>query len=975
MCEHEVSPPWFGAIAVLSIVTSVSTHRIGRFCSGSRFAISAAGASIVRVKYHVDVHNRVLILAGLLLFLGCVPIHEPPPSDTVVIEAPPSRERPAASDARQCADAHRLGPEPEMRTCELLGARPITVDVRSDPAHCGECFRACEGCADGECPPGSAITVRIAGARIDAATDLAARDGTIAVSGTFGRARSSDGDRNIDLGDGALESRGGLDAFVVVLDAELRRRWGLRVGGPEEDSIRRVAIAPDGSIVVAGSFVDEIRIGSGDPIPGQQRDAFVARLGSDGALRSIVMIGGPGHEHALALAIDDAGRVYAGGSYGHGALSIGGVSIPGPEVGAWIASFGVDGTTRWARALGGGSRSDQGWLEQAGIDDLVLTADGSLFVVGSFVDAIELPGDLTSAGAFDGFVARMDLDGRASWARPVFATERSDSAYRALVVGGSVLVSGSTQATGRLEPDTTGTVQVEADGRVTTAWSHPLALGAARWREASWLATARELVRIGDDPAEPTTEIEVGPALEIRDAAALGSDLYLAGSAQRPDPQLPEIAYDHAHDVVVSRMACDGRGCPRSLWYPSLCDIVPVACGDGVRATLQGEACDDGERNGERGSCAFHCFSRAERCGDAVIQEGEACDVEIVPPREGYWCNDCAIVAERCGDGRRWPGEICLDAEPTLLASGAYTSVDAANADPQLIAVDETSRRFLALDLVGPELAPTVRFDHIFSHRISAARGSHGFAAFAGGECDDCATLRAIPSLLPADGVPIAMVPDWLEVGFDDGSSPMAIASARNLTFTAHAAAPSTIAHGVDAIGGVLVASEPFDPHVIVVGVSEVARFEIVGGSPRTLAASASWRTRTALTSPIDAIERVDLDGDGQREIIVLRGDPTIAQRFDPTTGMLLPDIAFGTGRTTFARALQVSSPEYALLIGEDGGALHAYLPRSNGAAGWHGSMPCTVRDASSVSWTAGAATLEVYFATDCGLYRIRPEI
>lgn len=55
-------------------------------------------------------------------------------------------------------------------------------------------------------------------------------------------------------------------------------------------------------------------------------------------------------------------------------------------------------------------------------------------------------------------------------------------------------------------------------------------------------------------------------------------------------------------------------------------DVLPELgeCGDGV--VNIGEACDDGEQNGEYDACAADCQGEGPRCGDGIVDAEEACD-------------------------------------------------------------------------------------------------------------------------------------------------------------------------------------------------------------------------------------------------------------------------------------------------------------------------------------------------------------
>ena len=80
-------------------------------------------------------------------------------------------------------------------------------------------------------------------------------------------------------------------------------------------------------------------------------------------------------------------------------------------------------------------------------------------------------------------------------------------------------------------------------------------------------------------------------------------------------------------------------------------------CGD-AQADAPWEACDDGDDNGQYGRCRADC-SGVARCGDGIPDAGhEACDDGANNGRQGYCAADCQYVAG-CGDGEVREGESC----------------------------------------------------------------------------------------------------------------------------------------------------------------------------------------------------------------------------------------------------------------------------------------------------------------------------
>jgi len=82
-----------------------------------------------------------------------------------------------------------------------------------------------------------------------------------------------------------------------------------RVAGPDADWPTDAALAADGTIVLVGDTLG----GLGTNPPRGSFDAFVAWLSADGAVERTELLGGPGDDHAAAVAVDACGTAVAVG--------------------------------------------------------------------------------------------------------------------------------------------------------------------------------------------------------------------------------------------------------------------------------------------------------------------------------------------------------------------------------------------------------------------------------------------------------------------------------------------------------------------------------------------------------------------------------------------------------------------------------------------------------------------------------------
>ncbi len=215
---------------------------------------------------------------------------------------------------------------------------------------------------------------RLGGSAPDDATCLAiAADGSILIGG---RTRSTD-----FLADGAPQ--GDYDAFVVRVSAQGDRILaGALFGGSAEDAVEDIAIAPDGSIAVAGWTRSRDFAGSAGPTTRFDADPFVARLSADlTTVLGVRTLDGRGEGRASALTFDTAGRIAVTGFTTSTAFDVVGEDAQpfsgdadGSPPDVFVTLLDLDLDVLWSSSLGG-----------AGYDygrEIIARGDGSLTLFG-----------------------------------------------------------------------------------------------------------------------------------------------------------------------------------------------------------------------------------------------------------------------------------------------------------------------------------------------------------------------------------------------------------------------------------------------------------------------------------------------------------------------------------------------------------------------------------------------------------------
>ncbi|WP_428940240.1 hypothetical protein [Fontivita pretiosa] len=230
------------------------------------------------------------------------------------------------------------------------------------------------------------------------------------------------------------------DQDVIDIAADPRRAGGQFINGVSADPraaaeyINDLGIAPDGTIVLAGSFIGSVDF---DPGPAQRvfatsddefHDAFVIKLAAnDGSLLWAQRFGDRFSDTASSLAIDSSGNIIVGGLFtrtvnfapDHRRF----VRTAVGRADGYVMKLAADGTVQWVNSVGGDA---VGRAERDAVNDVAVDAAGSVYAVGSFVGddvdfnpAASLRTVLTSVDKTDGFLAKYSAAGRLLYAGSV----------------------------------------------------------------------------------------------------------------------------------------------------------------------------------------------------------------------------------------------------------------------------------------------------------------------------------------------------------------------------------------------------------------------------------------------------------------------------------------------------------------------------------------------------------------------------
>lgn len=243
------------------------------------------------------------------------------------------------------------------------------------------------------------------------------------------------------------------DAWLVRLESDGTERWNRTYGGPGFEGFRDVAAAGDGSYVAVGTTRSTVD-GSAD--------VYAVAFDGEGDVVWADAYGGPRYDDARTVVTTDGGYTLAGTTRSRGA---GGLS-------GWVLRLDESGTRVWNQTYGG--------VADDVANDLHATGDG--YVITGATES--------GTPAVAGWVLRIDPDGQQRWERTL--TDGAPTTATAIV--GLDGTSGYA-VVGERTPDGGGSVDAWAarvDGDGATVWN--------RTYGGSGPDTAVDAVATGDGP-------------------------------------------------------------------------------------------------------------------------------------------------------------------------------------------------------------------------------------------------------------------------------------------------------------------------------------------------------------------------------------------------------------------------------------------------------------------------------------------
>ncbi len=257
-------------------------------------------------------------------------------------------------------------------------------------------------------------------------------------------------------GDKTEPSRGGLDFWLIGLDANGYKLWDKTIGGNAEDQFHDLALLPSGHILASGGTVSQRNTGEvGPDFARGAKDYWILEF--DPGSKTVVWnhrFGGTSDDFAYSLLVTTTGRIFLGG---RSASQVApptainnGKNAPfyGGESDYWLLELDAQGLKMAEWSFGG-----------TGLDDMYFVQENKRgeFCVGGVSDS-GISGNKTtpSRGQYDYWVIGLDTLGNTKWQRTIGGGDIDALTKIDLLPNGAFVFGGHSQSSQGFEKSTNG---------------------------------------------------------------------------------------------------------------------------------------------------------------------------------------------------------------------------------------------------------------------------------------------------------------------------------------------------------------------------------------------------------------------------------------------------------------------------------------------------------------------------------------
>jgi hypothetical protein len=302
-----------------------------------------------------------------------------------------------------------------------------------------------------------------------------------------------------------LTSNGGDDIFISKMDASGNLLWAKSMGDTLNEYGYSVAVDASGNVYTTGHYSGTVDFNAGAGTTtlssNGNEDIFVTKYDASGNFIWAKNMGGATSDFGRAMAVDAAGNVYITGFFD-------GTSDFDPNAGTanltstglydiFISKLDATGNFVWAKNIGS-TTFDVG-------NSIVLDASGNVYTTGYFGGTADFdPGagtaNLTSTGANDIFISKLDASGNFVWAKNMGGTSNDIGFSIAVDPTGDIYSTGTFGGSADLDPGA-ASFSLTSNGSNDIYISKLSAAGNFIWAKGFGGSTADYVYGITTDPS------------------------------------------------------------------------------------------------------------------------------------------------------------------------------------------------------------------------------------------------------------------------------------------------------------------------------------------------------------------------------------------------------------------------------------------------------------------------------------------
>jgi len=230
-----------------------------------------------------------------------------------------------------------------------------------------------------------------------------------------------------------LTSNGLADIFIQKLDGGGNFVWAKSMGSTSFDAGLSITTDTSGNVYVVGYYSDTVDFDPGvntfDLTSNGGLDVFIQKLDVNGNFIWAKSMGGVSFDYGYSITTDASDNVYVAGSFQDTvdfdpSVNTFNLTSNG-NADVFIQKLDANGNFVWAKSAGGTS------IDKA--NSITNDATGNVYVTGSYFGTVDFdPGantfDLTSNGASDVFIQKLDAGGNFIWAKSMGGTISDEGA-------------------------------------------------------------------------------------------------------------------------------------------------------------------------------------------------------------------------------------------------------------------------------------------------------------------------------------------------------------------------------------------------------------------------------------------------------------------------------------------------------------------------------------------------------------------